>query len=125
MAYGDVGGPVTELVVTCQTPASGTIAITKGDAVRLTGAYEVNNNNTDEDAVFGQAMASASYNSEAIPIKVRGIAIFPYTGESPAIGEGVIASADYPGNVKGFFQKGHVTGNIVIKVTQDEVHVLL
>ena len=38
MAYGDVGGPVTELIITCKTPASGTIAIAKGDAVMLTGA---------------------------------------------------------------------------------------
>ena len=48
MAYGDVGGAVTELVITCKTPASGTVNIHAGDAVKLTGAYIVDNATTDE-----------------------------------------------------------------------------
>ena len=55
MAYGDVGGAVTELVVTCQTPASGSVAFASGDAVKLTGAYTVDNATDAEDEVFGAA----------------------------------------------------------------------
>jgi len=43
MAFGDVGGAVTELVITCTTPATGTVNIAKGDAVKLTAAYTVDN----------------------------------------------------------------------------------
>ena len=34
MAFGDVGGTISELVITCKTPASGGVAISKGDAAR-------------------------------------------------------------------------------------------
>lgn len=60
MAFGDVGGSITELVITCKTPAEGVILISKGDALRLTGEHEVNNTASQYDAVFWQALAAAS-----------------------------------------------------------------
>ena len=53
MAYGDIGGAVTELVITCKAPSSGSVSITKGDALKLTGAYTVDNATDAEDALFG------------------------------------------------------------------------
>ena len=38
MAYGDIGGVETWRTMTMKTPASGTIAISRGDAVALGGA---------------------------------------------------------------------------------------
>ncbi|HIJ65688.1 MAG TPA: hypothetical protein HPP77_07015, partial [Candidatus Hydrogenedentes bacterium] len=85
MAYGDIGGAVTELVITCQSPSSGDVNIAKGDAVKLTGAYTVDNATDAEDVVFGQALADTTENSAAIPVKVRGICIFAYTGTAPTV----------------------------------------
>ena len=78
MAYGDVGGAVTELVITCKTPSAGGVSIAKGDAVKVSGDYTVTNETDDEDTVFGQALADADTNDAAIPVKVRGICIFDY-----------------------------------------------
>ena len=101
MAFGDVGGAVTELVITCKSPASGGVSISKGDAVKLTDAYTVDNATDAEDVVFGQALASTDENGEAIPVKVRGICIFSYTGSAPTVdgAAGVLASAT-DGSVK-------------------------
>ena len=59
MAYGDVGGVVTELIITCKTKSSGfrgDVSIAKGDAVKLTDDYTVDERvRTIEDVVFGQA----------------------------------------------------------------------
>jgi len=126
MAFGDVGGAVTELILTCQTPASGTIAISKGDAVKLTGAYTVDNATDVEDVIFGQAMADADDNAVAIPVKVRGICIFGYTDTAPTVdGEaGVVASAT-DGKVA-TPSTGTPRGiNVKVDVTNSEVHVLL
>ena len=126
MAFGDVGGPVTELIVTCRTPASGTIAIAKGDAVRLSGAYEVTNATAAEDVIFGQAMAASDENSAAIPVKVRGIAVFRYTGTAPTVNgvAGVLASAT-DGSVKTPASGNGVGINLRVGTTATEVHVLL
>jgi hypothetical protein len=124
MAYGDVGGSVTELVITCKTPAEGVININPGDAVKLTGPYEVNNATDAEDVVFGEALAAADANSVAIPVKIRGISIFTYTGAAPTVNgvAGVLASAN-AGAVK-----APASGNGVglnLKVDANKVHVLL
>jgi hypothetical protein len=126
MAFGDVGGPVTELIVTCRTPASGTIAIAKGDAVRLSGAYEVTNATAAEDVIFGQAMAASDENSVAIPVKVRGIAVFRYTGTAPTVNgvQGVLASAT-DGSVKAPASGDGVGINLRVDTTATEVHVLI
>ena len=83
MAYGDVGGPVTELVITCRTKSSGDVDIVKGQAVKLSDGYVVDNDTADEDPVFGQAQADSTGNNDVIPVKVRGVCIFEYEGSAP------------------------------------------
>ncbi|MBW7864089.1 MAG: hypothetical protein GX580_05545 [Candidatus Hydrogenedens sp.] len=85
MAYGDIGGTVTELVITCRTPDSGPVSIRRGDALVLAGPYTVTNAATAEDPVFGQAMADCNRNGAGIPVRLRGICQFPYTGAAPAV----------------------------------------
>ncbi len=127
MAYGDVGGSVTELVITCQSPASGTIDIAKGDAVKLTGGYIVSNDTDAEDVVFGQALASTTENGAALPVKVRGICIFTYSGETaPTVDgtAGILASATN-GEVKPPASGNGVGINVKVNATDKLVHVLL
>jgi len=126
MAYGDVGGPVTELVITCQTPDSGDVSIAKGDAVKLTGAYVVDNATDAEDTVFGQALADASANGAAVPVKVRGICILGYTGDAPTVDgvAGILASAT-AGKVKAPASGNGVGRNLKVDTGAAEVHVLL
>lgn len=126
MAYGDVGGAVTELIVTCQTPASGTVAFSKGDAVKLTGAYTVDNVTVAEDVVFGQVMTAASENGVAVPVKVRGISIFTYDGAAPTVdgSKGVLAS-DTDGLVKTPLSGNGVGINVKVDTVATQVHVLI
>jgi hypothetical protein len=101
MAFGDTGGSVTELIITCRTPLAGGVDIGKGDGLKLSGSYTVTNATDAEDAVFGEAMAAATENDVSIPVKVRGISIFPYTGGAPLVNgvQGIVASAT-DGSVK-------------------------
>lgn len=126
MAFGDVGGVVTELVITCKTPSSGTVSIAKGDAVKLTGAYTITNETSAEDPVFGEALANASTLDTAIPVKVRGICIFPYTGDAPAVDgvSGVVASAT-AGSVKAPLTGNGKGINVKVDAALSLVHVLL
>ena len=126
MAYGDIGGAVTELVITCQTPASGDVDISKGDAVKLTDGYTVDNATDDEDVVIGQALADSTSNSEAIPVKVRGVCIFAYTGNAPTVDgtAGILASAT-DGTVKAPASGNGVGVNLKVDTTLTQVHVLL
>lgn len=126
MAFGDVGGPVTELIITCKTPASGTVAIAAGDALKLSGGYVVTNETDAEDAVFGQAMAAAEENDVAIPVKVRGICVFEYTGAEPAVdgATGVLASAT-DGKVKAPASGNGSGVNVKADVSNSQVHVLI
>lgn len=126
MAFGDTGGSVTELVITCRTPAEGTVDIGKGDAVKFVGPYTIDNVTDAEDPVFGEALASSTANDTAIPVKVRGISLFRYTGSAPAVDgvAGIVASAT-AGAVKAP-ESGNGRG-ITLKVNEAEnlVHVLL
>jgi hypothetical protein len=126
MAFGDIGGPVTELIITCKTPASGTINIAKGDAVKLTGPYTISNATDDEDPVFGQAMGAATANGVAIPVKVRGICIFTYTGTAPSVdgAKGVLGS-NTDGTVKTPASGNGVGINVKVDTTASKVHVLI
>lgn len=126
MAFGDVGGAVTELVITCKTPASGAVNIAAGDAVKLSGNYEVTNALDAEDVVFGQALAAATANSVAIPVKVRGVCVFSYTGSAPAVNgaAGVLASAT-DGKVKAPASGNGVGRNVKVDAASSLVHVLL
>lgn len=128
MAFGDVGGVVTELVITCRTPSSGMVSIAKGDAVKLTGPYTVSNATYSEDPVFGQSLAAASTLDTAIPVKVRGICIFRYTDAAPKVDGvcGVVASAT-DGSVKAP-ASGNGKGkgiNVKVDAALSLVHVLL
>ena len=126
MAFGDIGGAVTELVITCQSPASGSVDIKKGDAVKLTGEYVIDNATDDEDTVFGQAMADADSNGAAIPVKVKGICIFAYTGGAPTVNgvQGVVASAT-DGTVKAPASGNGVGINLKVDTVALTVHVLV
>lgn len=126
MAFGDLGGAVTELIITCRTPAAGGVALAKGDAVKLAGAYTVTNATNAEDAVFGQALAAATENDVAIPVKVRGISIFPYTGTAPAVDgvKGIVASAT-DGSVKAPASGDGQGINVKVDAATTTVHVLL
>ena len=126
MAFGDIGGAVTELVVTCQTPGSGAVAIAKGDPLKLTGDYTIDNVLADEDPVFGQALASADRNGQAIPVKVKGVCIFTYTGSAPTVNglQGVLGSAT------GGTVKAPASGNgngvtVNVDAVASKVHVLI
>jgi len=126
MAYGDIGGAVTELVITCQTPSSGDVDIAKGDAVKLTGGYTVDNATDAEDVVFGQALADSTSNDEAVPVKVRGVCIFEYTDSAPTVdgAAGILASAT-DGKVKAPASGNGVGVNLKVDTTLTQVHVLL
>lgn len=126
MAFGDVGGAVTELVITCRTAAAGTVAISKGDALVLTGPYTVEHASADEEPVFGQALADVNTNDTAIPVKVRGICIFAYTGAAPTVdgSAGILASAT-AGTVKAPLSGNGRGLNVKANTTATEVHVLL
>lgn len=126
MAYGDVGGSVTELVITCKTPAAGPVSITKGDAVKLTGAYTVDNAAESQDGVFGQALADVDTEDTALPVRVRGVCVFAYAGAAPvADGEhGVLASAE-AGKVEAPVSGTGVGRNLKVDAAAMQVHVLL
>ena len=95
MAFGDIGGPVTELIVTCRTQSTGTVAIKRGDALVLTGNYTVEHAAAAGGVVVGQALVDRDRNSAAIPVRLRGICEFAYTGTAPTVGGtvGIVASA--------------------------------
>lgn len=126
MAFGDVGGTVTELIITCRTPAEGAVSIAKGDALKLVGPYEVSNDTDAEDVVFGQAMADADANGVAVPVKIRGISVFEYTGGAPAVDglKGVLASATN-GKVKAPASGNGIGINVKVDEAASRVHVLM
>jgi hypothetical protein len=126
MAFGDIGGSITELVITCATPASGTVDIKKGDAVKLAGEYIIDNAADDEDAVFGQALAAADGNGRAIPVKVKGICVFAYTGTAPTVdGTAGIVASETPGTVKAPASGNGVGINLKVNTAAATVDVLL
>lgn len=127
MVFGDIGGVITELVITCKTPSEGAVNLAKGDAVKLTGNYTVDNATDAEDVIFGQALADADENSVAIPVKVRGVCEFEYTGEvDPTVNgaAGVLASAT-DGKVKVPASGNGVGINVKVDTVNNLVHVLL
>ena len=126
MAYGDVGGPVTELVITCRTKSSGDVDIVKGQALKLSDGYIVDNDTDDEDPVFGQAQADSTENNVVIPVKVRGVCILEYTGSAPTVDgvAGVVGSAT-DGKVKAPASGNGQGVNLKVDTSAGEVHVLL
>ena len=126
MAFGDIGGAITELVITCQSPLTGDVAIAKGDALKLTGDYIVDNETTAEDAVFGQAMADVSTNGATLPVKVRVVCVFAYTGTAPTVdGESGVVASDTAGKVKTPASGNGAGRNVKVDTGAGEVQVLL
>jgi hypothetical protein len=127
MAFGDIGGVVTELVITCKTPDSGSVNIAKGDAVTLTGPYTVCNDADAESSVLGEALADSSANGETIPIKVRGVSVFEYEGETPPTVNGLagIVAATSSGKVKAPASGSGSGINLKVDTAAGQVHVLL
>lgn len=126
MAFGDVGGNGTELIVTCRTPEDGRAVIRKGDAVVLTGNYEVRTAG-EFQTVFGQAMADASGSCEAVPVRVRGICAFRYADSTPLVdgsAHGVV-TASVPGAVRKPVGDYGYGINVKVDTKKSEVHVLL
>ncbi|MCX8065997.1 MAG: hypothetical protein N3G21_12645 [Candidatus Hydrogenedentes bacterium] len=126
MAFGDVGGTYTELIITCRTPDSGMVNIRKGDAVKIIGNYEVTNSMNNDDPIFGQAMSDCNQPDTAIPIKVRGVCVFQYEGGVPII-DGVkgVSGSVVAGRVKSP-AVGNGFGRVVkIEPGNKRVHVLL
>lgn len=100
MAFGDVGGPVTVMVITCKSKDDGTVAIQKGDAVKLTGPFEVDAVAEAAGPLFGQALADLDATGQALPVKVRGVCTFYYTGTAPVVdGESGVTLAAEAGKV--------------------------
>ena len=101
-------------------------SIARGDALKLTGNYEVSNATAADDTVFGQAMADATENGVAIPVKLRGICVFGYTGTAPTVNgvAGVTASAT-DGKVKAPASGNGRGINVKVDTTASKVHVLI
>jgi hypothetical protein len=101
MAFGDIGGIVTELVITCKTPPTGAVALRKGDAVVLVGPYTVGHATANDQPLFGQVLADSTENDAAVPVKLRGICAFTYDGTAPVL-DGVkgVTCAAAAGTVK-------------------------
>lgn len=128
MAHGDVGGSITELVITCVTPRRGAVSIEKGDPVSLVtgGAYEIDSSHKTIGPLFGQALVDATENDVAIPIKVRGICIFPYSGDAPSVnGVSGVRPSTEPGKVEGACLPHRKNINLKVDITAQEVHVLI
>ncbi len=126
MAIGDFGGAITELVITCRTPAEGEVAIEKGDALALVGPYTVTNAGTEDGPIFGEALAEVDENNAFLPVKVRGISLFTYVGTAPTLdGETGVTFSDTPGVVQAPVS-GSGSGRVVdVRAAASLVHVLL
>ena len=86
----------------------------------------MDNDTDDEDVVFGQAMADSGTNSDLVPVKVRGVCIFDYTGSAPTVdgAAGILASAT-DGTVKAPASGNGVGVNLKVDSGNSKVHVLL
>lgn len=120
MAYGDVGGAVKELVITCQCIGP---LIRKGDAVRLVGNYEVSISEFGYP-IFGQALSDAL--TDALPIMVRGIAVFTYEYNQPIVDgvAGIKAGGEW-GKVAAPLEGQGQGINVKVGTNPRQVHVLL
>lgn len=127
MVYGDMGGPVTTLILTCRAAAQvGGVLIRKGDAVKLSGTYEVTNKMIDGDSIFGEALEDCTEAGTTLAVRVRGVCTFPFVGDMtvPDGKSGVVASAER-GKVR---PQLHPTGQgLIVRVREDQelVEVLL
>ena len=131
MAYGDIGGAVTNLVITCTTASEGDVDIKRHDAVCLMGEnYMVGNNAGSHRPLFGQALADATENDFQIPVLVRGVCVFRYvlgTQGHPVVDgvSGVIrCESGFVTRATPFYGQG-VGLVLAVFPERNEVHVLL
>lgn len=127
MAFGDVGGPVTELCMTLRAQGD---FIQRGAAVRLVGNYTVAADGCFGDPVLGQALTDFDMNDpflcNNILVKLRGVAVLRFEGPPPLVDGrcGVVMS-----NTKGVVAApatGFGSGlNLKVDEKVQEVHVLL
>lgn len=128
MAFGDISGAVTELVLTCKTREEGTVNIKKGDALALVSDYIVTNQEYSAP-LFGQALADCNTNSVAIPVRVKGVSIFqvdPARFNNLAIMQGYDGVRCARGGRILFCCGSNNPGNKIIRVHYDTgvIHVL-
>lgn len=99
MSLNEIGGAVTQLVITCRTPASGEVDIKRGDVLVLKDDYTAGHADQAEEVILGQAFASVAGNNRPLPVLVRGVARFAYTGAAPDLtGEAnALCSSSEPG----------------------------
>ena len=126
MAFGEVGGPVSSLVLTCRTPGTGTVDIHRGDAVKLSGAYEISNVFETGDRIFGQALVDCSLNDAPVPVRVRGVCDFPYSGATPEV-DGISGVAESTEAGKVILSSAANAAGLAVKANSDAgtVEVLL
>ena len=97
MAFGDTGGVITELIITCQSASAptdppGVANIAKGDLVSLIENYRVARSTLYGHPLFGEALAAVSIPNVAFPVKVRGVSRLRCVG-SVSCGD-IVCSAD-------------------------------
>ena len=126
MAFVDIGGAVTELVITCKADLREEgEGIKKGDAINLSGDYKVSSDFRTRRVIFGQALADADKDGQAIPIKVRGVCVFKYNGLAPYVnGVRGVWGSDF-GRVEAPPAGEGIGINLKIDVKECKVHVLL
>lgn len=74
MAYGDVGGCVSELVITCKHAVHDTYELKNGDAVYMQGNFEVSRMPSYAgQEIFGQCLKDSGNidRTEPVPVPVR------------------------------------------------------
>jgi len=127
MATGDIGGAVTELVITCQTAAPGDVSIQAGDAVALAASpYTAGHAAAAEEAVFGQALQDVEGNGSRFSVRVRGVCLFAYEGAPPDVdGMSGVVCGDTPGKVKAPASGNGRGVNLKVDPVQQIVHVLI
>lgn len=124
MTYGDIGGPITELILTCRVASTAPL-IQRGDAVALTGPYEITSSPGDGAPVFGQALSDAEP-GRIVSVRVRGISLFRFSGSIPVVDglRGIVMSAT-PGVVRAP-ASGNGSGRVVcVRPAEQIVDVLL
>ena len=130
MAFGDVGGPVTELIATMRTQEEGPVDIKRGDALCMTGnAYYEVGHGRPGTRIIGQALVDCRHNSTAIPVRLRGVCEFVYTptqyGTTLSPGDWVtLEASDDPGRVSFEFAPEN-TLVLAVDTTKQTVMVLL
>ncbi len=126
MNVSEMGGPVSELVLTCRTEDSGEPEIAKGDPLQLTGSYTVARTTESGGPLFGQALRGATGPGKRVPVLVKGVCVFKYTGAAPVVdGDSGVTGSDEPGMVEAPALGAGTGLAIAVDEAAGTVHVLL